>query len=326
MKTSNYFLLPTVALAISFLLISSGCTKVEEVIELPVVSTSEVTGVTNNSAICGGVVSSDGGSPIIERGVCWSTGVTQTIYDNKTSNGSSVGVFSGDITGLSQNTAYYVRAYATNAAGTGYGSAMWFKTDVSYEELTDIDGNVYKTVTIGTQTWMAENLKVTRYNDGTPIPQEISSEKWSKVSTGAWCDPSYSETYGKLYNWYAVGTSKLAPKGWHVPNDSEWTVLMDYLGGKAGAGGKLKEAGTTHWFSPNAGATNESGFTALPNAVRSRDGDFWPLGLESTWWSTSHTGNDHYGGYYWSLSYDHDSYVTSNASPKFGFAVRCIKD
>ena len=130
----------------------------------------------------------------------------------------------------------------------------------------DIDGNIYHTVTIGNQVWMVENLKTTRYNDGTAIPNVTDSSVWSKLSTPAYCwynndASSYKATYGALYNWYAVNVQKLCPKGWHVASNAEFYALNSFLDGECG---KLKEAGTIHWYSPNKGATNETGFTALP--------------------------------------------------------------
>ncbi len=164
----------------------------------------------------------------------------------------------------------------------------------------DADGYVYNTVTIGTQVWMAENLKTTKYNDGTAIPNLTGEPAWVSTTTGAWCDynnlSSNSTTYGKLYNWYAVdnnastkvasnGGKNICPVGWHVPSDAEWTTLTSYLGGESVAGGKLKEAGTTHWTS-DAGATNSSGFTALPGGYRVYDGVFQILSTEGHWWGT----------------------------------------
>lgn len=135
--------------------------------------------------------------------------------------------------------------------------------------VTDYDGNVYQTVLIGDQCWMMENLKVTHYRNGDPIPHVTDGVTWGNLTSGAYCNYNNDEgnvaTYGRLYNWYAVDDSRnIAPAGWHVPSDAEWQTLVDYLGGDAVAGGKMKEAGTTHWASPNTGATNESGFTALP--------------------------------------------------------------
>lgn len=200
--------------------------------------------------------------------------------------------------------------------------------NITYGSMTDIDGNTYKTVTIGTQTWMAENLKVTKYNDGTSIPNVTDATAWSELTTGALCDykntPSNSETYGKLYNWYAVNTGKLCPTGWHLPSDAEWTELTDYLGGTSDAGGKLKETGTTHWNSPNTGATNETGFTALPGGYRYSDGTFNYIGYGGYWWSaTEDNATD--------ARYRNVGYNTSNVTSYYnfkevGFSVRCVRD
>lgn len=140
----------------------------------------------------------------------------------------------------------------------------------------DIDGNIYHTVIIGNQIWLAEDLKTTKYNDGTPIPLVTGNAGWINLSTPGYClydnDITNRETYGALYNWFALQTGKLCPTGWHVPSDEEWTVLTDFLGGESIAGGKLKEAGTVHWDTPNLGATNESGFTSLPGGFRGAQG------------------------------------------------------
>jgi uncharacterized protein (TIGR02145 family) len=160
------------------------------------------------------------------------------------------------------------------------------KENPKYGSVTDIDGNVYKTVTIGSQNWMAENLRVTKYNDGTPIQYITDDTEWLDNALGAYC--AYNNTtdtdtiykYGYLYNSYAVNTGKLAPEGWHIPTDEEWEELTTYLGGIEVAGRKLKEGGTSHWNSPNTGATNESGFTALPGGYRwDRFDDMGEIGL-----------------------------------------------
>ncbi len=134
---------------------------------------------------------------------------------------------------------------------------------------TDPDNNNYGTVTIGTQVWMTRNLDVDHYRNGDPIPEVKSASLWKSLTTGAWCyfknDKDSGVTYGKLYNWYAVNDPRgLAPVGWHIPSDAEWSTLSAYLGGDSIAGGKLKESGTSHWNIPNTGATNVSGFSALP--------------------------------------------------------------
>ena len=200
--------------------------------------------------------------------------------------------------------------------------------NITYGSITDIDGNTYKTVTIGTQTWMAENLKVTKYNDGIAIPNVTDNTEWKELTTGALCDyantPSNSETYGKLYNWHAVNTGKLCPTGWHVPSDAEWTELTDYLGGESVAGGKLKETGTTHWASPNTGATNETGFTALPGGYRNYLGTFGAIGYRGYWWSATEDSASRAWPRY---VFNNTSNVISGSNSKVvGYCVRCVRD
>jgi uncharacterized protein (TIGR02145 family) len=237
--------------------------------QLPTVTTTNATNITNTQATTGGNVTNQGSSAVTVKGVCWSTTQNPTTANNKTVNGSGTGSYNTDIYPLTANTTYYVRAYATNSSGTAYGNEHSFTTTGSLANcgtVTDIDGNVYNTVTIGTQCWMAENLKTTRYNDGTAILTGLSNADWQITTSGAYAiynnDPANNTTYGKLYNIYAVKTNKLAPAGWHVPTYTEWTTLTTYLGGEAVAGGKMKA--TTLWSSPNTGATNSSGFTGLP--------------------------------------------------------------
>lgn len=164
-----------------------------------------------------------------------------------------------------------------------------FKDEVP-AKVTDIDGNIYNTITIGTQVWMAENLKTTRYRDGSSIPYVKDDIEWMRLTTpGYSCydnDPAtYIEIYGALYNWHAANSGKLCPTGWHVPTDAEWLSLMNHLGGSSVSGGKLKEKGTSHWDSPNTGATNETGFTALAGGCRGIDGSFILMGQRGAWWS-----------------------------------------
>jgi uncharacterized protein (TIGR02145 family) len=194
--------------------------------------------------------------------------------------------------------------------------------------VSDIDGNVYDTVRIGTQVWMVENLKTTKYNDGTAIPLATDSATWSITTSGEFCwynnDASYKSTYGALYNWYAVNTGKLAPSGWHVPTDSEWTILTTYLGDTGAAGGALREVGTTHWISPNTGATNTSGFSALPGGYRDQSSLFIGLGSFGNWWSSTA----------WSSVWSWYRYIVDNKTDVgvsycgdvLGFSVRCIKN
>jgi uncharacterized protein (TIGR02145 family) len=199
--------------------------------------------------------------------------------------------------------------------------------------LKDIDGNVYKTVTIGTQVWMAENLKTTKYNDGTAIPLVTNFDTWSASTIDAYCwynnDSTNKEVYGALYNWYTVNTKKLCPTGWHVPADAEWTTMANYLEGENVTdskltGGKLKEKGTTHWKSPNTGATNESGFTALPGGYRSYNGSFNFIEISGYWWSSTEYSATNV--YFWSIRYKYNLVYKYISDKPNGFSVRCLRD
>ena len=161
--------------------------------------------------------------------------------------------------------------------------------------VADKDGNTYKTIKIGSQTWMAENLRVTKYRNGDPIPNVTDNTNWASLTTGAYCwynnDAANKAAYGALYNWHAVADGRnIAPLGWHVPTDAEWSTLIDFLGGQSVAKEKIKEEGTGHWVSPNSGATNDSGFTALPGG--SLIGGFIDMGTSGNWWSSSANGAD----------------------------------
>jgi uncharacterized protein (TIGR02145 family) len=298
---------------------------------VPVLTTAAVSGVTDTTAECGGTITSDGGATVTARGVCWSTDSTPTITDSKTTDSSGVGSFISSITGLIANTPYYVRAYAANSAGTGYGNVDSFTTaeESTTGTVIDIDGNIYATVKIGNQWWMAENLKVTHYSNGDSIPNVTDSTAWCNLSMGAYCnhnnDVNNVATYGRLYNWYSVDTSlNIAPAGWHVPTDAEWDTLVIYLGGDSIAGGKMKEAGTAHWWTPNPGATNESGFSALPGGYRGLNGPSYGMGICAYFWSS--TGS--YGSYAWirRLSCGDSEVYRGGSSIRDGFSVRCIRD
>lgn len=204
--------------------------------------------------------------------------------------------------------------------------AKWIQNPTSGYgfNITDIDGNSYKTVYIGTQQWMAENLKVSKYNNGDVIPNSANT------SIGAWVYYNNDETnnikHGKLYNWYAVNTGKLCPIGWHVPTDGEWTILTDYLGGANIAGGKMKEVGSTNWSSPNIDASNTSLFSALPSGLISATGVFRFIGTETGWWSSSMAPSPS------SLAIRLHLNTNDGVANKFGtvkncgFSIRCLKD
>jgi len=294
----------------------------------PTLTTTVISAITNNSAKSGGNVTDDGGSTVTARGVCWSTSQNPTITDDFTTDDSGTGSYSSSLTGLFSETTYYVRAYATNSAGTAYGNEVSFKTWIG--AVTDYDGNVYKIVQIGTQVWMAENLKTTKYNDDTSIPLVTDNNEWISLNTPAFCwynnDAETNKSiYGALYNWYTVNTGKLCPKGWHIPTHSEWTTLVNFLGGEYVAGGKLKETGTLHWQSPNPGATNETGFTALPGGLRYYGGSFYHIGDYGWWWSAteeSATFAWHSIMFYNSI----EATISTLYNKEFGFSIRCVKD
>ena len=206
--------------------------------------------------------------------------------------------------------------------------------------MTDIDGNTYRTVQIGSQCWMMENLKVTHYRNGDPIPNVTDDTDWSNLTTGGYChydnDANNADVYGSLYNWFAVNDSRnIAPEGWHVPTDEEWKTLEMFLGmsqaqadgeGWRGTdqGGKLKEAGTMHWNAPNTGATNESGFTALPGGLRNCSGGFDSMGFHTGFWTYTETT----GTAAWERYMNHDRSVIHRTyeDKHGGFSVRCVRD
>ena len=314
----------------------------------PSITTEDITNITTTTASCSGNVTSDGGSSVTARGVCWSTSQNPTTSNSKTTNGTGLGTYTSNITGLSPNTTYYVRAYATNSQGTAYGEQRTFKTltasDIEYGSFTDTrDGKVYKTVTIGFQVWMAENLAY--------LPSVVGPATGSEYA-GHETDPYYYvygydgtsvatakattnyQTYGVLYNWPAALTA--CPPGWHLPSDAEWTQLEIYLGmspekaddtGWRGPyDGKLK-SGTNHWNLILEEDTNESGFTALPGGYREGHGieEFYGIGVFGSWWTSTDSDSDNVGPFSRILA--HGEYVQRDGgSEQWGSSVRCIKD
>ena len=213
----------------------------------------------------------------------------------------------------------------------GCDEAIDTTTGVPMGTVADIDGNIYHTMSIGTQVWMVENLKTTKYRDGTNIVNEKDSSNWRKLTTPAYCwhnnDVTNKNTYGALYNWFAINSGNICPAGWHVPSDAEWTILINTLGGEAVAGGKLKEAGITHWRTPNSGATNESGFTALPGGYRDFAGVFGPAtgtGSSGYFWSSTESSAIH--AWYRSVDFPDAAVVRFEFLKTNGFSIRCIKD
>jgi uncharacterized protein (TIGR02145 family) len=296
---------------------------------VPTITTTAVSSITFTTCNTGGNINNDGGSQVTVRGTCWSTSPEPTISDSKTTDGTGTGNFVSNLTGLTSNTTYYCRAYAINDIGTGYGPQQIFKTDPL--SISDIDGNVYNVIRIGTQLWTKENLKVTRYNNGDIIPDVTDSLTWNHLSTAAYCDydntPSNSTIYGRLYNWYTVDdTRNVCPVGWHVPNGAELSVMLTLLGWDLNTGGNLKETGSSHWALPNSGATNESGFTALPGGVRATYG-FILMTMQGWWWTardswfTADTNPS-----ILILFSERSDFNAATQTKKTGLSVRCMRD
>jgi uncharacterized protein (TIGR02145 family) len=197
-------------------------------------------------------------------------------------------------------------------------------TNVPSDTVRDIDGNLYHTVKIGTQVWMVENLKTTKYRNGTAIPKVADSATWCNLTTPGFCDynntDSNYKTYGRLYNWFAIDDYRnLAPAEWHVSTSADWTTLINFLGGASVAGAKLKEIGFNHWSDPNTGATNSSGFTALPGGGRNNFGSFFGMGHSGNWWTTA------INSYYY-INYNGTLVGKIGIENQHGFSVRCIKN
>ncbi len=330
----------TLVLIGALLLTQTGCNPDDDTnngtdptttVKVPVLTTSTPSNVTTTSATFSGKITSYGNATVTARGICWDTIKEPTITANiiPIAITSDTVHFTGNITGLTANKTYYVRTYATNSAGTGYGKEVIFSTQGgTIGNVTDIEGNVYHTIIIGTQVWMVENLKTTKYNDGTDIPKVADSIAWSTLTTPGYCwykndSITYKDTYGALYNWYSINTGKLCPTGWHVPTDAEWSILNTYLKGDSITGGKLKEIGATHWKTPNKGATNETGYTALAAGARNFNGAFALIGEYSYWWANTENSTN---AYYRYISYLGSNFNRNNNSKNLGFSVRCIKD
>jgi uncharacterized protein (TIGR02145 family) len=203
-----------------------------------------------------------------------------------------------------------------------------FNPNLTYGTMSDNDGNTYKTIIIGTQTWMAENLKTTKYSNGNAIPTNLTDEAWSAAYMGAYAiynnDEANKTTYGKLYNWYAVADSRnLCPVGWHVPTDAEWTTLENYLGGASVAGGQLKSISSL-WATPNSGATNNSGFSGLPGGSRNGSGTYDGIGSYGSWWSSTEYSTPI--AWVRGLVYDNGYSYRNFNTGRNGFSVRCLRD
>ena len=328
---------------------------------LPTVTTKNITNIGSSTATCGGNVTSTGGATVTARGVCLSTTPHPTVNDFHTTNGSGSGNFNSNLTGLVSNITYYVRAYATNSYGTVYGNEVSFTIPVNPNgdalscpgaaTVTDVDGNVYNTVKIGNQCWMRDNLRTTKYADGTPISQG----GYSSLTTAYWRYPNSDSTtkqpFGLLYNWKAVmgaatssdaipsGVQGICPTGWHVPSSSEWSQLMTHVSGQSGyvCGNNNNQiakafAFTSGWENSTSNcavgngqtSNNATGFGAM--ATGYYDGSYdRGFGYYTYLWSS--TGNGGSKAYNCYLYYSYNNVrLTSNGSLSYYYSVRCLRD
>lgn len=297
--------------------------------DVAAISTMDATEISETFASSGGNIADDGGEPVIARGVCWSTSQNPTVFDNITFNGAGKGSFTSHLSGLINSTTYHVRAYARSMVGISYGQQVTFITSgVEYKTFTDSrDNTVYRYKTIGTQTWMIDNLaylsSVSRSTVGSsssPLCYVYGFE--GSDTTQAKATDNYS-IYGALYNWRAALSA--CPSGWRLPSDQEWTTLTVYLGGEYLAGGKMKEKGTTHWLNTTASTNNSSGFSAIPGGTcYAGGGGFYGIGSNTTFWSLTEGGPSTS----WTIKIDSefDQVRRLNHLREPGFSVRCIKD
>jgi uncharacterized protein (TIGR02145 family) len=335
------FILFVAAISLMALSLLTSCKKDNDDKKLPVLTTNEATDITHNSAISGGIINDDGGSTITKRGVCWSKKINPTIKDNKSIDGAGAGQFTSLITGLDFNEVYYIRAYASNEFSTGYGMVYSFKTKGA---VVDSDGNIYRTIVIGDQEWMKENLKTTKYSDGSQIEYPgTDNNAWMTNTSGAYAwynnDSSWKNYYGALYNWFAVNNpAGLCPIGWHIPSDSDWYKLAEFIGGKSN-GNKLKscrqinsplegECKTTQhprWLShPIHYGTDDYGFAALPGGDRIGNGLVGYFEEFGFWWSSSEYSNSQ--AWFRSLDFNHSHIGVFKWEKQWGLSIRCLKD
>lgn len=328
---------------ISFTLID-GCKKKEEDKNTPVVITNPVTDITSTTAKLNG----DAWCPdsdmerlpysFSEKGFCYSNTPNPTTSSNKIKIGTSDGEYSYTV-GVGAATSYYVKAYAIYEKGTLYGAEVNFTTlpmeSITYDynansnstPVFDNEGNMYHTVFIGGKQWMSDNLKVTKYNDGTEIPNITDSIQWKNATSGARCDlynaPTNSPKLGCYYNWDAVNNSAgICPAGWHVPTEAEWDVLADSVGSYSVM--KIKEKGQNHWNLGYPAATNSTGLTILGSGYRDTKGQFQDYKSYGNFWTATQYNTSN--AYCRKIYYQDDELTSNNVSKKYGYSVRCVKN
>lgn len=301
------------------------------------ISDPGIISLSQNTAVLDINITSDPGTQITARGSCWSTLPHPTINSLKTLDGSGFGRFESTLTGLTPQTRYYIRFYAETSDSIIYSDECSFKT--YYGALTDIDNNQYFSILLGDQEWMAANLKVKKYNNsdtiGTtkPVSLDIQSEntpeyQWAYNGEDGYESMPYitnASVYGRLYTWYAITDSrKICPAGWHVPDDSEWSVLIDYLGGDTVAGAKIKEGLDIHLVIPEFGVIDETGFDALLAGYRDPAGSFLDLQRTAAWWSATSSSSTE--ALLSTCSFLNNMIIKKISSKSSGASIRCIKD
>ena len=337
----------------------SSCNDAGNNIILPVLKTMSVSEISQNNAKCSSSIVTSGTDPIIAKGICWSTFSLPTVKNDTTLDGSGSADFVNELKYLSAASTYYVRSYAKTATQTVYGKVVQLTTppdigtpntilnpDLTYGTLTDVDGNVYSTIKIGNQTWMAENLRTTKYRNAELIPEVTDNAKWMNLSTGAQCvynnlaEANNTKKFGRFYNYYAVSDVRnIAPQGWHVPTTNDWNVLINYLNSNLGVSLSVAQslAAKTDWMESYTNTAigcvdantftsvnNSSGFSALPSGLRREMGDFDYVSSYCAFWCNEQ--NNTQTAFFKSLNY-YDTKVGSNTYLKqYGLSVRCIKD
>ncbi len=306
----------------------------------PTVKTFEPYSTSDTEARFGGIIEYDPDTNITENGIFYGEHPNPVATGTRIQTDPERKAFSYEAGGLVIGNTYYVVAFASNSYGMGYGEEIQYTHVEADDIISDLDGNEYRIVEIGSQIWMADNLATTHYNDGTPIPNVTDSFFWEDIDSDAYCwchndREGYGKLYGALYNIEAVLTNNLCPSGWHVPSDDEWKTLEGTIGMSSSEqdkldlrgtneGGKLKETGTVHWQSPNVGATNEYGFNALPGGFRHTNGIFFWVYHNTHWWtSTQHPTSEYFNRY---LDSGHALIGRGTSDKRSGFYIRCVKE
>jgi uncharacterized protein (TIGR02145 family) len=299
---------------------------------VPTLTTQPATNISATTLITGCLINNYGGSSLIQSGVCWSTTPNPTTAD---CTATSISGNPTIITGLIANTTYYIRAYAINSTGVGYGNELVVTTLIALVVNpgagVNFNGHFYQSVVYANgQEWMTENLRTTQYANGDTIPNVTSEAQWTTLNSGArvncFNDAQFDNPYGKLYNWFAVSDARnVCPTNWHVADTADWSSLINYLGGEAVAGGKMKSIDTLYWPDGNLYGNNESGLAMLPAGNLNHLWLFEGFGYFGNYWAADEEAINN--GYMLSLVPDYwDAHIIGGVQKKSGLSVRCVKD